>query len=284
MQIFVEIGTLQAWLEQQKNNRLSVGLVPTMGALHAGHISLVQASRKDNDITVCSIFVNPTQFNNASDLDKYPRTPEADFSMLRESGCDAVFCPSVASMYEQPSQIKMDFGSLDKIFEGAFRPGHFSGVGLVVSKLFNIVQPQRAYFGQKDFQQFKIISRLVEELKFNISLIAVPIVREPDGLAMSSRNRRLNADERRRATVLFDCLKSTRAGLLRGELFSKLKSDVLRHCKQNEVRLEYLALANKHDLSELSMISEPKDAILLIAAFVGEVRLIDNLSVAETSA
>jgi pantoate--beta-alanine ligase len=277
MQIFVEISSLRAYLAHQRNNQLSIGLVPTMGALHRGHMSLIRRSREENDVTVCSIFVNPTQFNNPADLEKYPRTPEADLAMLRENGCDAVFCPEVKDMYGSPPQLKLDFGLLDKILEGEFRPGHFSGVGLVVAKLFNIISPDRAYFGQKDFQQFKVIARLVDELKFDISLVCVPIIREPDGLAMSSRNKRLHDTARKSAAVLYQCLSKTTDGLLRGEPFDVLKIKVLEFCEHHGVRLEYLALAKTEDLSPLVAVNDPDEAILLIAGHVGGVRLIDNL-------
>src|ERR1043165_7630788 len=187
MEIFKEIQSLKAFLSQKRNS-VSIGLVPTMGALHAGHLSLIEASKRENQLTVCSIFVNPAQFNNAKDLEKYPRTLERDLGMLEKAGCDVVFAPDAKMMYEAEPMIKFDFGDLDKILEGEFRPGHFSGVALVVSKFFHIIKPTVAYFGQKDFQQFKVIEKLVKELKFDLQLKPMPIFRESDGLAMSSRN------------------------------------------------------------------------------------------------
>jgi pantoate--beta-alanine ligase len=279
MQIFMETGQLQAYLGQQKKQLSSVGLVPTMGALHQGHISLIQASRKANAITVCSIFVNPTQFNNPADLEKYPRTLDADLALLREAGCDVVFCPEVKTMYGQPSQLSLGFGQLDKILEGEFRPGHFSGVGLIVSKLFNIVQPDVAYFGQKDFQQYKIISKLVEELKFNVKLVCVPIIRESDGLAMSSRNKRLQSYQRQLAPLLYQYLVMTRDGLLRGESLDELQQKTKQLCTSRGIKLEYLALATQDDLELITELKVNRECILLIAAFVGEIRLIDNLYV-----
>ncbi|HWA33533.1 MAG TPA: pantoate--beta-alanine ligase [Cyclobacteriaceae bacterium] len=275
----METGPLQAYVGQQKQKGSSVGLVPTMGALHAGHLSLVQASREANTVTVCSIFVNPAQFNNPADLEKYPRTLDDDLRLLRDAGCDVAFCPQVPTMYGQPSQLSIGFGHLDKILEGEFRPGHFSGVGLVVAKLFNIVQPDTAYFGQKDFQQFKVISKLVEELKFNVKLVCMPIVREPDGLAMSSRNKRLDAQGRQVATVLYACLIKTREGLLGGESFMILKKKAEDACSELGVKLEYLAIARREDLSLIPEIEAPGECILLIAAFVGDIRLIDNIFV-----
>ena len=203
MVIFKEIEPLKAFLDNKRGRDLSIGLVPTMGALHPGHLELVKASKKVNSLAVCSIFVNPTQFNNPSDLEKYPRSLDKDIELLNSVGCDVLFFPDKKEMYQKPSTIKFDFGQLDKVLEGEFRPGHFSGVALVVSKLFNIVNPTRAYFGQKDFQQFKIINRLVEELHFNIELICFPTLREADGLAMSSRNLRLTDDQRKTALIFF---------------------------------------------------------------------------------
>ncbi len=283
MHIFREIGPMKAYLKRERSNLSTVGLVPTMGALHAGHMSLLHASKKENAITVCSIYVNPTQFNNLADLEKYPRTLDKDIQMLVATECDAVFCPDNSMMYPAVSQLKFDFGALDKILEGEFRPGHYSGVALVVSKLFNLVQPNRAYFGQKDFQQFRVISRLVEELKFDLSLVCAPIVREVDGLAMSSRNMRLNAAERKRAVILYQSLKQTRDRLLQGESFSQLRKTVATQCNLNNVKLEYLALADRENLTQLDNITDPSRAILLIAAQVGDVRLIDNLFLTENS-
>ncbi len=281
MHIFTAVGPLKAYLKHHRSAQSSIGLIPTMGALHQGHLSLVEASKRDNDITVCSIYINPTQFNNRADLEKYPRTFEKDIQMLREANCDVMFRPDDSEMYPEVSQINIDFGSLDKILEGEFRPGHFSGVALIVSKLFNIVHPDRAYFGQKDFQQLRIISRLIDELKFDVKLMSVPIIRESDGLAMSSRNMRLTAEERRRSVCLFENLKQTCAAILRGESFSNLKEEVSKRCIQNNVRLEYLALADTKNLTLLQSVKDPDQTILLIAAYVGDVRLIDNMLLLE---
>ena len=277
MQIFLEIGPLKTYLKQQRAKQLTVGLVPTLGALHAGHLSLIEASKNQNDITVCSIYVNPVQFNNPSDLDKYPRTFEKDSQLLKEAGCEIIFAPRNEEMYPEVSELKFDFGSLDKVFEGEFRPGHFSGVALVVAKLFNIVQPAKAYFGQKDFQQFSIISKLVKELKFDLDLVCAPIVREPDGLAMSSRNVRLNPDERKRAVILSQCLRESKAKLLAGESFTSVKKYVQILFNEQKVRLEYLAIADKRNLQPLENVTDPANVVLLVAAFLGEIRLIDNL-------
>ncbi|PZR39979.1 MAG: pantoate--beta-alanine ligase [Azospira oryzae] len=282
MEIFKQIAPLRAYLKIQKERKLSIGLVPTMGALHPGHLTLIGNSRAENDLTVCSIYVNPTQFNNASDLAKYPRLLEKDSAMLEEAGCDVLFAPANEAMYAAASELKMDFGDLDKILEGKFRPGHFSGVGLVVSKLFNIVQPDVAYFGQKDYQQFAVITRLKEELLFDLRLKAVPIVREKDGLAMSSRNMRLAPDQRQRAIVFYQSLLLAKSLLEQGKSWKQIEEEVKRKCEaQPEVKLEYIALADRKNLNPLNNVTDRSAAVLLIAGYVGEIRLIDNLLLEE---
>jgi len=282
MVIFKEIGPLIAFLHDKRLQGNSIGFVPTMGALHSGHLELVKASKKANSITVCSIFVNPAQFNNTSDLEKYPRTAEQDIHGLESVRCDVLFHPEKEAMYKRPTTIRFDFGSLDKVFEGEFRPGHFSGVALVVAKLFNIVNPTRAYFGQKDFQQFKIISRLVDELNFNIELICFPTQREPDGLAMSSRNLRLSADERKSALVFYRALCFAKSELQNGTDLKSVKDKVSEMCSQEPyVRLEYFAIADGENLNQLQNVKQSNQSILLIAGFVGDIRLIDNMFVDE---
>ncbi len=277
MHIFKEIAPLKAYLKHASSDQFTVGLVPTMGALHAGHLSLIRASKVENSTTLCSIYVNPTQFNNPADLAKYPRTLEEDLKLLREAGCDVVFCPENREMYPEPPTLTVDFGVLDKILEGEFRPGHFSGVALVVAKLFSIVRPDKAYFGQKDYQQFKIISSLTKELKFDVSLECKPIVREEDGLAMSSRNKRLNTEARRNAVILYQCLKQARSRLLDGEPLPRVRKEMDVLCRQHHVTMEYLALAEAENLTLLEKVVTPERSILLMAAHVGEVRLIDNI-------
>lgn len=278
MEIFNEIKPIRAFLTAQKKQGKSVGLVPTMGALHDGHLELIRISRQENDLTVCSIYVNPAQFNNASDLEKYPRTLALDTALLEAAGCDAIFAPANAEMYSIPSQLHFDMGHLDKILEGEFRPGHFSGVALVVSKLFNIVAPTRAYFGQKDFQQLKVITKLVEELMFDIELRSVPIVREKSGLAMSSRNQRLNPEEKERATVFYRSLLLAKDLLKKGESIIPVREKVKQLCESEPaVRLEYFEWVDTVNLKPAENVSS--QTILLIAGYVGEVRLIDNLIV-----
>ncbi len=275
MNIFKEIGPLRAYLDNQR----SIGLVPTMGALHQGHISLITRAKKENKVTVCSIYVNPAQFNNASDLEKYPRTLDKDLQMLEEAGCDVVFCPSNEEMYKGTARLHFEVGPAGEILEGEFRPGHFSGVALVVSKLFNIVKPQRAYFGLKDFQQFVIITQLVEELNFDVTLVPVPTLREPDGLAMSSRNVRLRPEERRNASQIYQSLLTMRKQLLEGMPFHEIKAMAQIFLQKHEIRLEYVALAYRQPFSILNDQRDVSNSVILLAAFVGEVRLIDNVFV-----
>lgn len=278
MQIFREIAPLQAFLVEKRGLGQSIGFVPTMGALHQGHLSLIHASKNENPVTVCSIFVNPTQFNNAADLQKYPRTPDTDTALLEKAGCDVLFFPEAGSMYESESILKFDFGYLDKVMEGQFRPGHFSGVALVVSKLFHIVQPDVAYFGQKDWQQFAVIQQLVKELKFNLKLKSISTMREVNGLAMSSRNVRLSPDQRKKASVLYTALTEACASLKKGVSISEVKSKAQQKIESDsEIRLEYFEVADSENLKVLKNVQETNHAIICVAAFVGEVRLIDNM-------
>jgi pantoate--beta-alanine ligase len=277
MEIFKEVEPIRAFLDFKRRNSVhSIGLVPTMGALHKGHLELIKSSKKENDLTIATVYVNPTQFNNPSDLAKYPRTFEQDVILLNQAGCDILFFPSNEVMYSAANPIKIDFGELDKILEGKFRPGHFSGVGLVVSKLFNIIQPTKAYFGQKDYQQFQVISSLVEQLMFPIKLECVPTVREEDGLAMSSRNLRLTPEMRLKALTLYNSLQLAKNLLLDGIEMTNVREKTVNFFEENEVKLEYIELADRKNLIPLNFVLDPKDSILLISGYVGEVRLIDN--------
>ena len=277
MEIFKEVEPIRAFLDFKRRNSVnSIGLVPTMGALHKGHLELIKSSKKENDLTIATVYVNPTQFNNPSDLAKYPRTFEQDVVLLNQAGCDILFFPSNDVMYSAANPIKIDFGELDKILEGKFRPGHFSGVGLVVSKLFNILQPTKAYFGQKDYQQFQVISSLVEQLMFPIKLECVPTVREEDGLAMSSRNLRLTPEMRLKALTLYNSLMLAKNLLLNGIEMTIVREKTINFFEENEVKLEYIELADRKNLIPLNFVLDPKDSILLISGYVGEVRLIDN--------
>jgi pantoate--beta-alanine ligase len=278
MEIFKHIAPLRAFLRDIRQQGKSIGLVPTMGALHKGHLHLISNCKEQNDLTVSSIYVNPTQFNNSDDLLKYPRTLDTDTKLLEEVRCDVLFYPSDPEIYPKKSNLKLDFGSLDKVMEGKFRPGHFSGVGLVVSKLLNIVEPNNAYFGQKDWQQFAIISSLVEELKFNVTLHSVDTLREPDGLAMSSRNMRLNTDQRKQALVFYKALAQAKNDLMNGALLINVKNDVRQLVEAEPgIKLEYFELADSKNLNLLENVSTSEKPIMCIAGFVGDVRLIDNM-------
>jgi len=278
MEIFKQIAPLRTYLDRARKSGKSIGLVPTMGALHRGHISLIQTSKSQNAVTVATIYVNPTQFNNPIDLQKYPKTPEKDIEMLQEAGCDLVFIPEDLEMYAEKPRLKFDFGHLDKVMEGKFRPGHFSGVALVVSKLFNIIQPDRAYFGQKDWQQFAVIRQLVGELKFNFELCSIPILREPDGLAMSSRNLRLNQAQRSNAVVFYQALVMAKNALISGAGLETVKKAVLDMVNNRpEIKLEYFELADSRNLTILDTVDKAVLPILCIAGFAGEIRLIDNM-------
>jgi len=278
MLVISHLSELQVYVSEQKKAGKTVGLVATMGALHAGHISLIHHSKTECDLTVCSIYVNPTQFNNPSDLQSYPRTPEADLQLLKKAGCDLVFLPGNDVMYSQPPRLRIDFGWLEQTMEGRFRPGHFNGVGLVVSKLFHMVKPDRAYFGQKDLQQFLIIRQLVSDLSFDLQLVRCPIVREADGLAMSSRNRRLTPDQRQLAPVIYQQLTKARDGLLSGQSVASIRHSIVHSFESlSGIRLEYFEVVNEEDLREVENVREYAQVALCIAAYLGDVRLIDNL-------
>ncbi|MDN3669024.1 pantoate--beta-alanine ligase [Echinicola jeungdonensis] len=273
-----------ALLAHRKENN-SIGLVPTMGALHDGHISLVKHARSHADITITSIFVNPIQFNNPSDLEHYPRTLEKDLELLENKGVDYVFLPEIEEMYQEETLLKFDFGYLENTLEGEFRPSHFNGVGIVVSKLFHIVQPDYAYFGQKDLQQVAIIKRLVKDLSFDVKVEVVPTIREKDGLAMSSRNVRLGEEERKAALLLFNSLNLAKDELLKGISWLEVKEKVLSKFDQEPLaKLEYFELVETDSLKKLNSfnpreLDDTKKYSVCMASFIGEVRLIDNLPI-----
>jgi pantoate--beta-alanine ligase len=279
MEIFHEIQALRHYLRQFKRLEKSVGFVPTMGALHDGHLELVKKSRDQNDITICSIFVNPTQFNNPDDLARYPRDTNADIEKLKRFSCDAAFIPSVEDMYSENPTLNLNFGYLEEIMEGKFRPGHFKGVGLIVTKLFNLVNPNKAYFGTKDLQQLTIIKKLTRDLLFDIDIVPVETVRELDGLAMSSRNKLLSPEERIQAIDLYRALLSARTKLNNNEDVTEVKNYVTNFFKTKSViDLEYFEIVNSNNLQNISNVDESGDVSLCIAGHLGKVRLIDNIS------
>ncbi|MFL5729745.1 MAG: pantoate--beta-alanine ligase [Cytophagaceae bacterium] len=277
MTIIQDPSELASLLKNYKAKHLKSGLVPTMGALHQGHASLFEISASENDVTIGSIFVNPIQFNNASDLEKYPKTLEKDLEILEKSGCNVVFTPSRELMYPNKPLININFGPLETVMEGKYRPGHFNGVAIVVAKLFNLVQPDNAYFGQKDLQQFLIIRQMVKDLSFQIRLTACPIVRETDGLAMSSRNMRLSPEKRKTAPRIKEAL-DLGALLIRNESPDRVKEKVKEFVSSvPELELEYFEIADSETLLPLSHVKEHKEIALCIAAHLDGVRLIDNL-------
>lgn len=262
-----------------RSRGLSVGLVPTMGALHQGHLSLLERSVSENDISICSIFVNPIQFNNTKDLEKYPRTFEDDCKQLRSEDCDIVFAPSVDEMYPEETKVSYDFGKLERLMEGEHRPGHFNGVAIVVNKLFEICIPHKAYFGEKDFQQLMIIRELVKMKQLNVEIIGCPIIREADGLAMSSRNIRLSQHERTIAPIIYntlDWMKSEAGMISVPDILEQAKA---RLSNYPEIKLEYIQLADENTLVSINNWSEAGDIRAFIALFLGEVRLIDNMKI-----
>ncbi|PKQ67629.1 pantoate--beta-alanine ligase [Raineya orbicola] len=278
MRKFQEISALQNFLWQEQKAGKKIGFVPTMGALHEGHLSLVRIAKQENDIVVCSVFVNPTQFNNPEDLAKYPRTLEKDVQMLESVGCNVLFFPTETTMYPEKSTLQFHFGYLESVMEGKFRKGHFNGVALVVSKLFHIVQPHKAYFGQKDLQQFVIIRTLVQDLMFPLELVRCPIVREANGLAMSSRNQRLNLQEQETASHLYKVLKKAESMLMSHSVkqIQKAVKEYLLNIRG--IELEYFEIADANTLQIIEDLSNFRgDVALCIAAYVSGVRLIDNL-------
>lgn len=278
MHIFPTIADLRAYLLAERAQGKSVGFVPTMGALHEGHLSLIEASNAQNDLTVCSIFVNPIQFNNPDDLARYPRTLETDCELLQTIGCDTVFAPSVQEMYPEKPLLTFDFGDLERVMEGKFRPGHFNGVGVVVSKLFNVVQPDRTYFGQKDLQQVAVVRRMMIDLGFQIELHPRPTLREADGLAMSSRNRNLTADERAIAPHIYAGLSTAKSQLLSRRTPAEVKGWINTHfAQQPAFRLEYFEIVNAFSLQDVNKLQPEGQTALCIAAHLGKVRLIDNI-------
>jgi pantoate--beta-alanine ligase len=274
---FSSIKDTRDYVGQKKAQDRSIGFVPTMGALHEGHLTLMRKAKKGNDLLVVSVFVNPIQFNNPEDLKKYPRNLEEDKRLLESVGCDVLFAPSVEEMYPQEETKKYDFGLLETVMEGAHRPGHFNGVAIVVKKLFDIVTPNRAYFGEKDFQQLAIIKKLVEMEKMAVEIVPCPIVREADGLAMSSRNERLTPEERAIAPAIHEILqyaKSKKDSVCTGPM----KQMVINLFEANEnFRLEYFEIADDKNLQPVTSWGSAPGILGFVALHLGNVRLIDNI-------
>ncbi len=277
MKIVRTVNELKSAVGALKAEGRSVGFVPTMGALHDGHISLINRARADNDIVVASVFVNPTQFNNPDDLRTYPRTEEADCARLGDAGVDIAFLPSVEEMYPEPDTRVFKLGPVAEVMEGAMRPGHFNGVAQVVSRLFTMVGPDRAYFGEKDFQQIAVIRRMVELEGFDIDIVACPIKREADGLALSSRNVRLTPHQRDIAPNIHRILEESR------DYYLVLSVDEVRRKVIDavnaypEMEVEYYDIVNADDMQPINEWSQCADAVGCITVYLGDVRLIDNI-------
>lgn len=280
MKVLANKSELEAYITEKKNAGLTIGFAPTMGALHQGHLSLYQYAREENDIVVSSIFVNPTQFNKAEDLEKYPRTIDKDIELLTENGnVDVVYLPKIEDIY--PSEVvskTYDFEGLDKEMEGASRAGHFDGVGTVVEELLRQVRPDNAYFGEKDFQQLVIIKKLVEKLDLPITIKGIPIVRAENGLAMSSRNQRLTEDRREEASLIYQSLLMANDLYKEGKTPAEIKLLVQhRYEELPDYDLEYISIADEGSLKEVVHFENDNKYRTFIAVWVDGVRLIDNL-------
>lgn len=277
MKVIDNIKDLKFYLSEYKKDNKKIGFIPTMGALHAGHLSLVKKCISENDICVVSIFVNPTQFNDKHDLETYPRTLEQDCKLLEQAGCAVAFAPSVEEMYPEPDTRQFDFGTVSSVMEGIRRPGHFNGVAQIVSKLFYAVEPDNAYFGEKDFQQIAVIRAMVKQLGIPVNIVDCPILREEDGLALSSRNVRLTAGQRQKAPVIARTLKES-------VNFAPEKSvqEVIDYVTSTinavpEMRVEYYEIVDGNTLQSISQWSDTDYPVGCIAVYCGEVRLIDNI-------
>ncbi len=277
MQTIHSIKELQACLSEAKNAGKSVGLVPTMGALHEGHASLVRRSVNENDVTVVSIFLNPTQFNDPKDLERYPRTLESDCKLLEQCGAQIAFAPSVSEMYPEPDTRSFSYPPTDSVMEGARRPGHFNGVCQIVSKLFMITEPDRAYFGEKDFQQICVIRRMVADLRFKIDIVPCPVIREASGLAMSSRNSLLTPEEKVLAANIYRVMKESLSQGLSVRETEAWVTDTLNAIEGLEV--EYYSIVNGETLAEVNSWDDAPHIVGCITVYCGHtpIRLIDHI-------
>ena len=281
MRIFTKTHELMDFLAIQRKSGQSIGFVPTMGALHPGHISLVEEAKMENNLVVVSIFVNPTQFNNQEDLKNYPRTPEADHKLLEDAKADILFEPSVTEIYGEDSEQEkqVDLGNLENVMEGAHRPGHFKGVVQIVSKLFKIVMPDKAYFGEKDFQQLAVIRKMTTDLNFQIEIIGCATMREKSGLAMSSRNLRLSEHERETATQIYKAMNFVRDNYKVIGQEESLRIGIEMINSHDPLKVEYFEIADAKDLQPIQKEEDTKHARVFAAVFCGKVRLIDNMAI-----
>lgn len=266
-------------LDKQRVQSKSIGFVPTMGALHQGHLSLLKQAKSENDIVVCSIFVNPTQFNDPNDLEKYPRPIEKDIQLLQSVDCDVLFMPEISEMYAENEVWEHSFGRIETIWEGAMRPGHFKGVGQIVYKLLNLVHPNKSYFGQKDYQQTVIVKQLCKDFGIDTQIIVCDIVREANGLAMSSRNIRLTEQEQIDASKIYEALINTKRLVQQKNfdiphLIEQSKNKLL---EINNISIEYVSIVDAENMLEVSKIDEKSSQLMIIAVRIGNTRLIDNM-------
>lgn len=277
MKIFYYKTDLYGYLSQLKAEGKQIGLVPTMGALHQGHLSLLDYIKASCDIRVCSVFVNPTQFNNPEDLEKYPRPIEHDIQLLEENGCDVLFMPQVKEMYGDNESWSIDLDGLDEVLEGAFRPGHYQGVTQIVKKLFDIVKPDVACFGQKDYQQFLVIQKMVDIFSLDIALIQCPTIREEDGLAMSSRNVRLSPQGREKALIIYQTLLQFQNNIHHMGI-AEAREQAIKKLKESDgITFEYFEVCNSQTLKVLQSAEKGDKVVVLAAVWLEEVRLIDNI-------
>lgn len=277
MKHITSLANLKETLSNIRMTGKTLGFVPTMGALHLGHISLLERAKAENDLSFCSIFVNPIQFNEQNDYDAYPRELEKDLSALAKNGCDYVFTPSVKEMYPVAVKEEYDFGEMDKVMEGAYRPGHFNGVAQVLSRFFELIPADRAYFGEKDFQQLAIVKQLVKKKNYKVEIIGCPIVRENNGLAMSSRNMRLSEKQRKEAAIIYRCLQNVKQRMNMEEPL-KLKKEVIRDLeKENNLQVEYFEIADANTLQPVKNWDDTPEMVVCVAVRIGGVRLIDNI-------
>lgn len=277
MYIFKTVTDLQRWCRAERRAGQTIGFAPTMGALHQGHLELVRMAKDRGDLPVASIFVNPTQFNDPKDLEKYPRMPEQDAALLSAAGCEALFMPPVSEVYPigEDLTVRLDFGALDKVMEGVFRPGHFTGMATVVKRLLDIVQPDRLFMGQKDFQQFSIVRDMIHQLAMPIELVMCPTLRESDGLAMSSRNLRLTPEYRAIAPVIYHTLSAAKVALPHTPV-SVVEAQALERLSQAGLRPEYFEVVDAETLLPIQQFADAMKIVACVAAFAGEIRLIDN--------
>lgn len=279
MLLLKSVETLQGYLQKKRKEGLQIGFTPTMGALHQGHASLIKKAKVANDISVCSIFVNPTQFNDPKDLEKYPRTEGNDIKMLAGLGNDVLFYPTVDAVYPKNIHIPtFDFGQVDKVMEGKFRPGHFDGVVEVVHRLLDIVQPDRLYMGQKDFQQFTLIQHMLQQMQSKTKLVVCPIIREADGLAKSSRNVRLTGENRKKAPIISKMLHQLNDWIAGGlSIKAAEEKAIAQLSKIPDFKPEYLEIVDGHTLQPIENMEETNYVVVCAAVWAGAIRLIDNV-------